>query len=101
MKKVVLLLFMFAVSASFLNAQTTPIDVEKLAVFTVPSEGGVADTLLPYYEDLGVRRVIVADANGDGEQEILATDYSNGGRVHVMKVVQDSLLEIIWSSPVA
>ncbi len=60
----------------------------------------MADSLLPYYRDLGVRRVIVADANGDGEQEILATDYSNGGRVHVMKVAQDSLLEIIWSSPV-
>ena len=99
MKKVVLLLFMFAISASFLNAQTTPIDAEKMAVFTVQSPGDVADSLLPYYGDLGVRRVIVADANGDGEQEILATDYTNGGRVHVMKVAQDSVLEIIWSSP--
>lgn len=100
MKKVVLLLFMFAISASFISAQsTTPIEAKNKAVFTVPSQGDVADSLLPYYKDLGVRRVIVADANGDGEQEILATDYSNGGRVHVMKIVQDSLLEIIWSSP--
>ncbi|MCB0731478.1 MAG: T9SS type A sorting domain-containing protein [Ignavibacteriae bacterium] len=101
MRKILLILFLIT-GSSFLFAQTTmPIDASPMAVFTVPSEGNVADTLLPYYADLGVRRVIVADADGDGSQEILATDYSNGGRVHVMKVVQDSLLEIIWSSPVA
>lgn len=72
MKKVVLLLFLFAISASLLTAQTTPIEAEKMAVFTVPATGDVADTLLPYYKDLGVRRVIVADANGDGEQEIFS-----------------------------
>lgn len=101
MKKIFLLIILIFVSLSFVNAQTTtPINADRMAVFTVPSEGDVADTLLPYYADLGVRRVIVADADGNGDQEILATDYSNGGRVHVMEVAQDSTLEIIWSSPV-
>ncbi|MCB0744339.1 MAG: hypothetical protein KDC67_10575, partial [Ignavibacteriae bacterium] len=98
MKKVFIFLIMLIGSYSLLMAQTTPISSKQMAVYTVQE---TTDTLSPYYKGLGVRRVIVADANGDGEQEILATDYTNGGRVHVMKVVQDSLLEIIWSSPAA
>ncbi len=102
MKKILTILAVLFGFVSIINAQsTTPISADRMAFFTVPDSGNVPDTLLPYYQDLGVRRVIVADADGDGTQEILATDYSNGGRVHVMKVVQDSLLEIIWSSPPA
>ncbi len=99
MKKILLIQLLCFASASFILAQsTTPINAEKMAVFTVPASN-TSDTLAPYYEDLGVRRVLVADADGDGDQEILATDYSNGGRVHVMEVAGDSLLEIVWSSP--
>jgi len=90
---------------SAISAQTTtPIKVDQFATFTVPNDTTLdpdAQLLQPYYKGLGVRRVIVADANGDGQQEIIATDYTNGGRVHVMSVTQDSSLEIIWSSPVA
>ena len=101
MKKTLLIFGLLLGSFVLSSAQsTTPIDAKNMAVFTVPASN-TQDTLAPYYKGLGVRRVIVADANGDGEQEILATDYTNGGRVHVMKVVQDSLLEIIWSSPAA
>jgi hypothetical protein len=99
MKKTLLLILLLILGVSYSYSQTSPITAERLAYFTVPDSGDIPDTLLPYYGDLGVRRVIVADADGDGDQEILATDYTNGGRVHVMEVVQDSLLEIVWSSP--
>ncbi len=107
MKKFYLPIFLLLMvgALSLLNAQTTkPITAKKYATFTVPSDptlDSIGQAHLPYAGDLGVRRVIVADADGDGTQEVLATDYNNGGRVHVMKVVQDSVLEIIWSSPVA
>lgn len=99
MKKMYLLFFFITFSASLITAQTSEISAERMAVFTVPDSGAVADSLLPYNGDLGVRRVIVADPDGDGVQEIIATDYTNGGRVHVMEVVGDSVLEIVWSSP--
>lgn len=47
----------------------------------------------------GVRSVVVTDdLDGDGKLEILATDYSNGGRVHVLELNGD-VLEVVWSSP--
>ncbi|PID59339.1 MAG: hypothetical protein CR986_06230 [Ignavibacteriae bacterium] len=96
MKKLLLIFFL---SAAFLSAQTTDsITAAKIATFTVPNSN-IADSTAPYYKYLGVRRVIVADANSDGEQEVIATDYTNGGRVHVLKIASDSLMEIIWSSP--
>ncbi len=98
MKKSLIFLFLIFVGATYLTAQTTEITAEKLASFIVP---GTTDTTAPYYGYLGVRRVIVADPDNDGQQEIIATDYTNGGRVHVFKVVQDSVLEIVWSSPVS
>ena len=101
MKKMILLVLLLTISVSFVNAQTSEVTAERMAVFTVPDTGAVVDSLLPYYKDLGVRRVIVADPDQDGLQEIIATDYSNGGRVHVMEVVGDSVLEIVWSSPVS
>lgn len=90
---------------SDINSQsTTPIRADRFATFNVPNDttlDSLGQVQQPYFKGLGVRRVIVADANGDGQQEIIATDYTNGGRVHVMSVTQDSSLEIIWSSPVA
>lgn len=98
MKKLTILTLLLIAGLSYTFAQTE-ISAEKMAVFTVPDSGAVADSLLPYSGDLGVRRVIVADPDNDGQQEIIATDYTNGGRVHVMEVVGDSVLEIVWSSP--
>lgn len=65
----------------------------------------VQDTLMPYYNpgvsgNFGIRTVWVAtkDLDQDGKPEILATDYQNNGRVHVMEL-NGSNLEIVWSSP--
>jgi hypothetical protein len=47
------------------------------------------------------RGVFVADdpdLDGDGKPEILVTEYSNGGRVHVFEVAGNDLLEHVWSS---
>jgi FG-GAP-like repeat/FlgD Ig-like domain len=58
------------------------------------------DELRPWAEG-GVRSVLaVGDLDKDGKPEILATDYSNGGRVHVLEYVDDETLELVWSSPV-
>lgn len=99
MKKTFLLFSLVLLFAAVLHAQSS-IDVVNMATFNAYSSA-TADTSVPYYKDLGVRRVIVADANGDGSQEILTTDYSNGGRVHVMKYDGAGNLEVIWSSPIS
>ncbi len=62
------------------------------------------DTLMPYYNpgsaaNNGVRTVwITDDLDHDGKPEVLATDYSNNGRVHVLEM-NGNALEIVWSSP--
>src|SRR5690606_17300074 len=99
MKKYFILFSMVLFIASGLHAQS-PIEANTIAVYNAYS-GAAPDTSVPYYDDLGVRRVIVADADGDGNQEILATDYTNGGRVHVLKPDGAGNLEIIWSSPLS
>lgn len=49
----------------------------------------------------GIRSVhIGGDLDGDGKVEIIATDYSNGGRVHVLEYNESGVLELVWSSPV-
>ncbi len=58
------------------------------------------DTTL--YTDIssGSRGCWVADdIDGDGRPELITTDYSGGGRVHVYEAVDDSTVELIWSSP--
>ena len=100
MKKIVLLFSAVLLITSALQAQTTPIEVQSYATFNAYA-GTAPDSSTPYFNDLGVRRVIVADVDNDGEQEIISTDYSNGGRVHVLKYDGAGNLEIIWSSPVS
>ncbi len=63
------------------------------------------DTLMPYYNpgvaaNNGIRTVWVAaeDLDNDGKPEVITTDYSNNGRVHVMEVNGNNL-EVVWSSP--
>ena len=99
MKKMFLLFAMLIFVVTSLHAQD-PITAVNMATFNAYS-GAAPDSSIPYYKDLGVRRVIVADADGDGTQEIIATDYSNGGRVHVLKYDGQDNLEIVWSSPVS
>jgi len=100
MKNIFLLVSMTLLIILNLHAQSSPIEVVNMATFNAYS-GGAPDSSVPYYKDLGVRRVIVADADGDGNQEVLATDYSNGGRVHVMEYDGAGNLEVVWSSPVS
>jgi hypothetical protein len=99
MKNLLLLFTIILFIISTTHAQT-PINAENMAIFNAYA-GTAPDSSIPYFDDLGVRRVIVADADGDGNQEILATDYSNGGRVHVMEYDGGGNLEIVWSSPVS
>lgn len=63
------------------------------------------DPTMPYYKptaagNIGIRSVWVAnDLDNDGKQELIITDYSNNGRVHVLELNGDAL-EIVWSSPI-
>lgn len=98
MKKIVLLFSAVLLITFALQAQS-PIEAVSYATFNAYA-GAAPDSSVPYFNDLGVRRVIVADADGDGEQEVLATDYTNSGRVHVLKYDGAGNLEIIWSSPI-
>ena len=44
---------------------------------------------------------IAYDLDQDGKNEIIATDYSLGGRVHVLEYdAASGVLELVWSSPV-
>ncbi|MDP3149316.1 MAG: T9SS type A sorting domain-containing protein [Ignavibacteria bacterium] len=99
MKKSFLLFSLVFLVITTLHAQS-PIITTNMATFNAYA-GTTPDTAMPYYKDLGVRRVIVADADNDGTQEIISTDYSNGGRVHVMKYDGKGNLEIVWSSPLS
>ncbi|MFA6979235.1 MAG: T9SS type A sorting domain-containing protein [Ignavibacteriaceae bacterium] len=99
MKKTLLLFSLIFLVVTHLQAQS-PITTNNLATFNAYA-GTTPDTAMPYYKDLGVRRVIVADVDKDGVQEIISTDYSNGGRVHVMKYDGKGNLEIVWSSPLS
>ncbi|HEX2866928.1 MAG TPA: T9SS type A sorting domain-containing protein [Ignavibacteriales bacterium] len=102
MKKIYSFLLVTLMLGGAVMAQE-PITMKSMATFNAAQPQNTPDSVLktlPYYKDLGVRRVIVADPNKDGKQEIIATDYSNGGRVNVLAPVNDSTLEVIWSSPV-
>lgn len=58
------------------------------------------DSLRPYATDQGVRRSWFApDLDKDGKQELISTDYSRGGRVHVFEFEAPNKLKLVWSSP--
>jgi len=66
------------------------------------------DSLKPYTQTppedpaqtLGVRTVWVAqDLDKDGKPEILATDYTMTGRIHVFEYNGTNTLELVWSTP--
>ncbi|MGE5429854.1 MAG: FG-GAP-like repeat-containing protein [Syntrophomonadaceae bacterium] len=104
MRKIYSFLLVTLVLCGVVNAQS-PITMHTTSIYNAAFDQSLSDSaqkVQPYYSDLGVRKVIVADAKGDGKQEIIATDYSNGGRVHVIAPSESdpSVLEVIWSSPV-
>lgn len=59
-----------------------------------------ADTVRPWSTDKGIRTVWFAgDLDKDGKKELVCTDYTNGGRVHVFEFANANTLELVWSSP--
>ena len=89
------LLFSLVCAAGFaqLSNMATHNPFTTKANFTGP------DSLKPYLNDQGVRTVWADDIDKDGKLEILATDYSNNGRVHVFKFTAPNKLDLVWSSP--
>lgn len=99
MKRLLFTLSVFCLLIAALNAQ----QLNNIANFNRADL--VQDTLMPYYNpgvsgNFGIRTVWVAtkDLDQDGKPEVLATDYQNNGRVHVMELNGNNL-EIVWSSP--
>ncbi len=99
MKKLVFTLSVICFLVAAVNAQ----QLNNIANFNRANL--VQDTLMPYYNpgvsgNFGIRTVWVAteDLDQDGKPEVLATDYQNNGRVHVMELSGNNL-EIVWSSP--
>lgn len=53
-----------------------------------------------YFGDIGLRGAWVApDLDKDGKPEIIVTDYTRTGRVHVFQSAGNDTIEWIWSSP--
>ncbi len=53
-----------------------------------------------FFGDIGLRGAWVApDLDKDGKPEIIVTDYTKTGRVHVFQAAGNDTLEWIWSSP--
>ena len=101
MKKTLLIALIVVGAVSVWGQSLTNISVFNRANmdFNLP------DSLLPFSNpssapaNIGTRSVWVADdLDQDGKPEVIAVDYSNRGRVHVMEMNGDQL-EIVWSSP--
>jgi hypothetical protein len=83
-------------------------DLTNISVFNRANmDFNLPDSLLPFSNpssapaNIGTRSVWVADdLDQDGKPEVIAVDYSNRGRVHVMEMNGDQL-EIVWSSPLS
>jgi hypothetical protein len=95
MKKKILTIIAIILSGGISFAQ-----LDTLADFNILDLPSMPDTLKPYFFDQGARSVWVAesDLDDDGKPEILLTDYSNKGRVHVFEL-SGNTLELVWSSP--
>jgi hypothetical protein len=84
-----ILLFSTLVSAQY----------SSIGTFNAADDQVTPDSLRAYGNDQGVRSVWSGvDLDGDGLQEVLSTDYSNGGRVHVFELNGTSL-ELVFSTP--
>ena len=94
MKKLItLIVFLMGVSVSFAQFTST-------ASFNAGADQVTPDSIRAWGGDQGIRTIWSgADMDGDGLQEVLATDYSNGGRVHVFEKNGDAL-ELVFSTPV-
>ncbi|MEW6511438.1 MAG: FG-GAP-like repeat-containing protein [Bacteroidota bacterium] len=97
MKRLATALLLLFVGVSIADAQYALIG--ETNAYKIKNRPGVPDSLRPWLSDQGVRRVWVGnDLDKDGKQELIATDYSSGGKVHVFEMTGDTL-ELVWSSP--
>lgn len=95
MNKILTIISILLLSSTAILAQ-----VSQVGYYNT-SQLDVADTLRPWLDATNHIRTadIAYDMDQDGKNEILATDYSNGGRVHVFELQEDGVLELVWSSP--
>ncbi len=92
------LIFLYSVCSNAQVTEFTNIDADQFS--------SIPDSVRPFADDgvvtkgdKGIRNVWVTnDLDQDGKPEVLITDYSNGGRVHVLELNGDKF-EIVWSSP--
>lgn len=74
--------------------------VTNTANWNVANVSGMPDTTRPWATDKGARTVHFAgDLDNDGKPDFVVTDYTNGGRVHVLELTSPNTLELVWSSP--
>ncbi|MHC1738962.1 MAG: FG-GAP-like repeat-containing protein [Ignavibacteriaceae bacterium] len=97
MKYLFLLLIVF-LSNSFTAGQL----LNEIASYNIADVSGMPDNDRPWSTEKGCRSVIYAgDIDNDGKQNFIATDYTNGGRVHLLELNSaGNKLDIVWSSPV-
>ncbi|MEI7906582.1 MAG: FG-GAP-like repeat-containing protein [Bacteroidota bacterium] len=93
MKRTNILIFLSILVAAFAFGQT------HVGAKFVPKKTFVKPDSA-YFGDIGVRGCWVApDLDHDGKPEIIITDYTKTGRVHVFQAAGNDTLEWIWSSP--
>jgi hypothetical protein len=98
MLKAFTMLLMLLLAASVCVAQVSVI--AEVNGYEVKNNWTGPDSLRPWATDQGVRCAWVTnDLDKDGKPEVLATDYSNKGRIHVLEMTASNTLEIVWSSP--
>ncbi len=88
------------ISIMLLGLTTMFAQVSEVGYYNT-SQLDVADSLRPWLDATNHIRTadIAYDMDQDGKNELLATDYSNGGRVHVFELADGGVLELVWSSP--
>ncbi len=95
MKKLVTTLVMLVAASTIMFAQAGT----SIATFNSAENQALPDSVRPWATDQGLRSVYVAeDITANGKYEVMATDYSNSGRIHMFEM-NGNVLEMIWSSP--
>jgi hypothetical protein len=93
MKKIITLVFLSLLVSVFALSQV------HLGAKFVPKKTLVKPDSA-FFGDIGIRGSWVApDLDGDGKPEIIVTDYTKSGRIHVFQAAGNDTVEWIWSSP--
>jgi hypothetical protein len=98
MKRMLTLLCLTVLISALAVAQFSTLATHN--AYTTKATWTGPDSLMPYKNDQGTRTVwVTKDMDKDGKPEMIATDYANGGRVHVFEFTTPNKLELVWSSP--